>query len=313
MYRRTGSLVLMAVLAACGPDSVTTSMLPMNWQPVDSLNLGLPEGVRVYAGQNDSLPLRAWYVRIDEPDPEIVTRIVVSDDTTDNRETVTSFARDLGACVVVNGGYFTMDVTPALGVGLLISDYMTWKPATQAVRRDTLSFEIARAAIGFTDEDRIVFTYATSRDGSHYAWESPPPHRPGQPAAPIDYENAREWVIRDAIGAGPALVMDGAIHVTSDEEVFFGTSIPEVHPRTAAGVGAEGELLLMVVDGRQPDSRGVSLEELATLMLEVGAVEAINLDGGGSSTLVVNGILVNRPQGSTVEREVMSALATFCN
>ena len=63
----------------------------------------------------------------------------------------------------------------------------------------------------------------------------------------------------------------------------------------------------------KPESRGVSLEELATLMLEVGALEATNLDGGGSSTLVVNGTLVNRPAGDTVEREVMSALATFCN
>lgn len=312
MYRRALGLIGLAALAACAPEVERTSMLPMNWQPVESLNQTLPEGVRVFAGQNDSLPLRAWYVRIDEPDPAITTRIVVSDDTTDNRETVTSFANDLGACVVVNGGYFTMNVTPAQGVGLLISDYVTWKPATRAVKRDTLSFEIARAAIGFTEEDRIVFTYATSRDSVHYAWEEPPPHRPGQPAAPIDYEKAREWVIRDAIGAGPALVMDGAVHVTSDEEVFFGTSIPEVHPRTAAGVSATGELLLMVVDGRQPESRGVSLDELATLMLEIGAVEAINLDGGGSTTLVVNGTLVNRPQGSTVEREVMSALATYC-
>jgi exopolysaccharide biosynthesis protein len=287
--------------------------LPMNWQPMDSLNRDLPEGVRVFAGQNDSLPLRAWYVRVDEPAPEIMTRIVVSDDTTDNRETVTSFARDLGACVVVNGGYFTMDVTPALAVGLLISDYETWKPATRAVMRDTLSFEIARAAIGFTEDDRIVFTYATSRDSAHYAWDAPPPHQPGQPAAPLDYETAHQWVIRDAIGAGPALVLDGAMRVTSDEEVFFGTTIPEVHPRTAAGVDADGRLILMVVDGRQPESRGVSLEELATLMLEVGAVTAINLDGGGSSTLVVNGRLVNRPEGDTAEREVMSALATFCN
>lgn len=313
MYRRASGLVALAALAACAPETATVSRLPMNWQPVESLNRDLPEGVRVYAGQNDSLPLRAWYVIVDEPDTAIMTRIVVSDDTTDNRETVTDFARDLGACVVVNGGYFTMDVTPALAVGLLISDYETWKPATRAVKRDTLSFEIARAAIGFTEDDGIVFTYATSREGHNYAWDQPPPNRPGHPAAPLDYDEAREWVIRDAIGAGPALVADGALHVTSDAEVFFGTTIPEVHPRTAAGVNADGDLLLMVVDGRQPESRGVSLEELATLMLEVGALEAINLDGGGSSTLVVNGILVNRPAGDTAEREVMSALATFCN
>lgn len=313
MYRRASGLLALAVLAACAPEPRTPSLLPMNWQAVESLNRELPEGVRVYAGRNDSLPLRAWYVVVDEPDPKIVTRIVVSDDTTDNRETVTNFARDLGACVAVNGGYFTMDVTPALAVGLLISDYVTWKPATHAVKRDTLSFEIARAAIGFTEDDRIVFSYATSRDSSNYAWDHPLPNRPGHPAAPLDYQNAREWVIRDAIGAGPALVKDGAMHVTSDEEVFFGTTIPEVHPRTAAGVNADGDLLLMVVDGRQPESRGVSLEELATLMIEVGAVQAINLDGGGSSALVVNDTLLNRPQGDTVQRQVMSALATFCN
>jgi len=313
MYRRASGLLALAVLAACAPEPRTPSLLPMNWQAVESLNRELPEGVRVYAGRNDSLPLRAWYVVVDEPDPKIVTRIVVSDDTTDNRETVTNFARDLGACVAVNGGYFTMDVTPALAVGLLISDYVTWKPATHAVKRDTLSFEIARAAIGFTEDDRIVFSYATSRDSSNYAWDHPLPNRPGHPAAPLDYQNAREWMIRDAIGAGPALVKDGAMHVTSDEEVFFGTTIPEVHPRTAAGVNADGDLLLMVVDGRQPESRGVSLEELATLMIEVGAVQAINLDGGGSSALVVNDTLLNRPQGDTVQRQVMSALATFCN
>lgn len=313
MFGRTSGLLALAALAACVPEPEMVSLLPMNWQPVESLNRDLPDGVRVYEGRNDSLPIRAWYVVVDEPDPAITTRIVVSDDTLDNRETVTSFASDLGACVVVNGGYFTMDVTPALAVGLLISDYVTWKPATRAVKRDTLSFEIARAAIGFTEDDQIVFTYATSRDSSHYAWESPPPHRPGRPAAPLDYESAREWVVRDAIGAGPALVEDGAMHVTSDEEVFFGTTIPAVHPRTAAGVNADGDLILMVVDGRQPESRGVSLEELATLMIEVGAVTAINLDGGGSSALVVHDTLLNRPQGDTVQRQVMSALATFCN
>jgi exopolysaccharide biosynthesis protein len=47
-------------------------------------------------------------------------------------------------------------------------------------------------------------------------------------------------------------------------------------------------------------------------MLDLGAVDAINLDGGGSSTLVVNNTLVNRPAGAIFEREVMSAIATFC-
>ena len=114
------------------------------------------------------------------------------------------------------------------------------------------------------------------------------------------------------MSAGPALLKDGNLNITADEEVFFGSSIPDVHPRSAAGFTADGALILMVVDGRQDTSRGVYLEELAMLMRGVGAVEALNLDGGGSSALVVDGTLLNRPTGGVVEREVMSAIVTVC-
>ncbi len=288
------------------------SKLPMNWRAIDSLNAQLPAGIRVFAGQNDSLPLRAWYAVIDEPDPAIETRIVMSDDAGDNRETATSFARDLGACVVVNGGYFTMHKTPAGHMGLLEIDGKIIEPANRSVQRDTLRFQTTRAAIGFTDADEMDIAWVTSRNDTLFAWKNPPENHPGKPAAALDYRNAQPWFMRDAIGVGPALIMDGKIRVTSDEEVFFGTTIPLVHPRTAAGYTADGRLILLVVDGRQQASRGVSLRELATLMDELGCVEALNLDGGGSSTIVVKGVRLNRPAGKAVEREVMSALAVFC-
>jgi len=94
--------------------------------------------------------------------------------------------------------------------------------------------------------------------------------------------------------------------------VFFGSSIPNTHPRTAAGQTGDGALMLLVVDGRQPESRGVNLQELAEIMRDLGAVQALNLDGGGSTALVVDGVLLNRPTGGTAEREVMSALVTTC-
>jgi exopolysaccharide biosynthesis protein len=118
--------------------------------------------------------------------------------------------------------------------------------------------------------------------------------------------------VQQAVGAGPVLVAAGTTAVTADAEVFFGTSIPDVHPRTAAGITPDGSLILLVVDGRQPESRGVSLRELAHLMRDRGAEEAVNLDGGGSSTLVVRGQLVNRPEGGTAQREVATALGIWC-
>ncbi len=304
---------LLLTTAACQPGERPSSQPTLTWREMEELSAGLPEGVLVFEGRSETLPLRAWYVRINEPNPGIVTRVVMSDDSTDNRETVSSFARDLGACVAVNGGYFSMAQPVARHVGLLLTDGRLVESATPSVVRDSLRYETARAAIGFTADDRVEIVWATTRDGAVYRWGRPPRHQPGRPAAPLRYEDAEVWEVIDAVAGGPLLLSQGRIRVTSDEEVFFGTSIPRVHPRTAAGRTADGALILMVVDGRQPESRGVGLEELAVLMRDAGAVDALNLDGGGSSTLVVNGVRVNRPAGGNIEREVMSALVTFCD
>lgn len=315
LLARAGRVHVLAwlVFAACASRPVDDPVLQIAWRPVDSLNVNLPAAVRVYAGRSERMPLRAWYVRIVESDPAVETRVMVSDDETDRRESATSFARDSGACVVVNGGYFSMNQTPAHHAGLLKVDNEIWQPATRTVTRNSQSYEATRAAIGFTGDDSISIGWITTRNDTLYSWPQPPAHRPGRPAPPLAYEHARVWEMRDALGAGPVLVWDGRVRVAADEEVFFGSSIPEVHPRTAAGRTEDGSLLLLVVDGRQTQSRGVDLDELARMMRGLGAVQALNLDGGGSSTLVVNGVVVNRPVGGTAEREVMSALVTFCD
>jgi exopolysaccharide biosynthesis protein len=236
----------------------------------------------------------------------------LSDDAADRRETVSSFAREPGSCVAVNGGYFSMERLPAVHAGLLVVDGRIAAPATGTVTRDSLIYPAARAAIGWTTAGEVQVRWASSRGDSIVAWEAPPANQPGRPAARPAWEDADPWPVRQAIGAGPALLANGEQRITADEEVFFGSSIPAVHPRTAAGRTAQGQLIVMVVDGRQPLSRGVNLEELARLMRSAGAVDALNLDGGGSSALVVRGVLLNRPTGSMAEREVMSALVTWC-
>jgi exopolysaccharide biosynthesis protein len=82
------------------------------------------------------------------------------------------------------------------------------------------------------------------------------------------------------------------------------------HPRTAVGYDPRGDRLwLVVVDGRQGDySTGMSLPELTTLLEALHADEALNLDGGGSSVMVVRGRAVSRPSDSSGERPVVNAL-----
>jgi hypothetical protein len=97
----------------------------------------------------------------------------------------------------------------------------------------------------------------------------------------------------DALGGNPRLVVDGAV---ADREVDGEGDFFARHGRTAVGVTADGRMLLVVVDGRQPGySRGMTLRELAELLQRLGATQAMNLDGGGSSEMVVNGLTASRP------------------
>jgi hypothetical protein len=114
--------------------------------------------------------------------------------------------------------------------------------------------------------------------------------------------------IQEAVAGGPRLLTDGKVTITDSAEGIAPSFSTTRHPRTAAGVTAKGKLLLMVVDGRQKGvSRGVSLSELANLFLKYGAKDAVNLDGGGSSTAIVRDLIVNSPSEGK-ERAVANAL-----
>jgi hypothetical protein len=82
------------------------------------------------------------------------------------------------------------------------------------------------------------------------------------------------------------------------------------HPRTAVAVTARGTLLFVTLDGRQARSKGMRLDELARELVALGATEAVNLDGGGSTTMVVNGVVRNSPADG-YERAVSDALLIF--
>ncbi|VBB09247.1 phosphodiester glycosidase [Lucifera butyrica] len=117
-----------------------------------------------------------------------------------------------------------------------------------------------------------------------------------------------EWDKANVIlGAGPMLVKDGSIFLTTKVEEFGSDVSGGRAPRTAFGITKDGHILLTVIDGRETDSVGVSLLELAILMQDLGAVDAMNFDGGSSSAMVIKGQLVNNPSDGQ-ERKVGDAL-----
>ncbi len=117
-------------------------------------------------------------------------------------------------------------------------------------------------------------------------------------------------IFRDIIGGGPRIVRAGKVSVEVDAEGQRKGFDTERHPRTAIGFTRDCRfLILVVVDGRQPGfSLGMSLYELAELLLEFGCHEALNLDGGGSSTMVIRNRVVNSPSDITGPRPVAGAL-----
>ncbi len=106
--------------------------------------------------------------------------------------------------------------------------------------------------------------------------------------------------LMQSIGGNRMLLQNG---------VYSGGSNTDIHPRTAAGFNADSTVLyLMTVDGRQPSSRGMSYREIADFMKSLGASHVINLDGGGSTTMVVRGDIENSPSDVAGERSVANAL-----
>jgi exopolysaccharide biosynthesis protein len=113
-----------------------------------------------------------------------------------------------------------------------------------------------------------------------------------------------------AFGGGPVLIRDGKMDITNNEErKFAGKAINDLHPRTAIGYTADGYMILLVVQGRMKGmAEGASLTDLASMMLNLQCVEAMNLDGGGSSMLLVNGQETIKPSDPTGQRPVPAVL-----
>jgi exopolysaccharide biosynthesis protein len=113
----------------------------------------------------------------------------------------------------------------------------------------------------------------------------------------------------DIVGGVPQLIKNGKIEITWEQEKIGKEFVETRHPRTAVAKLKDGKFLMVTVDGRQPNvSVGMNLQELAEMLLEFGAVDAMNLDGGGSTTMFIKDKVVNQVSDKTGERPVSDAI-----
>ena len=183
--------------------------------------------------------------------------------------TVSEFAAGRGAVVALNGDYFDAALDP---VGLAMGDGEVWSRPDERVRRQEV--------VGVGGRRVRIFTRA----------------------APL--AEPKRWMTGAV--AGWPMVVERCEPVTGLPGSDFFTHAP--HPRSAVGLSKDRRwLLLVVADGRREGVPGLTLPELAALLVELGACTALNLDGGGSSALWLRDRIVNRPSDGT-ERRVANHL-----
>ena len=136
----------------------------------------------------------------------------------------------------------------------------------------------------FIPEDGIVLVGPKDQLGKLFGAET----------VDIEFSTNPKWEnVRHIISGGPYLVKNGEVFVDMTAQKL--NAIGGRNPRTAIGYTRDNDLILIAVDGREGSSVGMTLTELGYLMKSLGCVNAINLDGGGSTVMYVNGQIVNRP------------------
>ncbi len=197
-----------------------------------------------------------------------------------------------------------IESTPAPSATAILSvSNATWAPST--VVQATVDMVVADSPDTKVAEGK-AFIVATGDKKAEIA-----SLRPGQTIS-IQLKTAGfDWEkVENVIGGGPVLVREGKIAVDAESEGFPASFYAKRHPRTAIGRTADGDIWLVAIDGRQEISVGATLDETARVMQRLGCVDAMNLDGGGSTCLHLMGVTVNRPSDG-VERTVSIGVLVF--
>lgn len=285
------------------------SFSQIKWQNVDSLYQPLPKSVHVFYTDNviDTGKFRAFYVIADLKDK----KLEFTTDTTYKRRLTPSqfYQKNKQPLVVVNGTFFSFETNQNLNVVIKEGKLVSFNAPEKG--KDSLWHPSFKSAIGISKKNRadiawirtdsskpissaVQFPYTSS--GNFFKVNT----STGQKETIKNYNPFSKWKMQTAIGGGPVLLQNGDIRITNNEEKrFAGKAINDKHPRTAMGYTKDNKLIILVIEGRNPNAGGANLIQEAQILKDLGCVEALNLDGGGSSCLLVNGKETIQPSDKT--------------
>jgi Phosphodiester glycosidase len=289
-----------------------SSIAQLHWKKVDDLFGPLPASVHVYK-TTDSLngkPHIAYYLEANLNDRQLNFTV----DTTYQRRLKPAqfYAKNEQPLLVVNTTFFSFATNQNLNVVIRDKKLLGYNIHTINGRgKDTFTYRHPLgSAIGISKDRKadIAWLYTDSSSRFAYAYQGPVPAwkdslqsfskenaiRAIQQSWSPDVKRRLDfgpWKMKTAVGGGPVLIQNGEIRITNNEEIkFAGKAIDDKHPRTAMGYTKDNKLIILVIEGRNPGkAEGATLTQEAQMLKDLGCWEALNLDGGGSSCMLVNG------------------------
>jgi len=304
------SISISALFLTTGILFANISVGQLKWQNVDSLYQPLPSSVHVYKTTDllDGKPNIAYYVEADLKDKKLDFTV----DTTYQRRLTPSkfYEKNDKPLLVVNTTFFSFATNQNLNVVIKNKKLVGYNIHTINGRgEDTFTYRHPfGSAIGISKKRGadIAWLYTDSSSRIPLALPFPTIWKDSQTKVSYDslyYYNKvivlhtgeedgiRKWKMQTAVGGGPVLLQNGEIKITNNEELkFAGKAIDDKHPRTAMGYTRDNKLIILVIEGRNPGkAEGATLTQEAQIFKDLGCWEALNLDGGGSSCMLVNG------------------------
>src|SRR5215204_3335700 len=296
------------VLFGCSSLIFCFSIAQISWHPV--LDDTLPRGLKLFKTK-DSLngrPFIAYYIEANLKNRNLQFTTQVSKG---KRFTPSQYYEQEGLPeVVVNGTFFSFETNQNLNVVIRDGKVLSYNiPALKSRTSDSFYYP-TRSAIGITKNRRadVAWLFTDTAERWPYAFQSRPLVAKGKTKDPsFDDLNTidpwRWWTMKTAIGGGPVLVQEGRINITNQEEQMFVNGDADLHPRTAMGYTKKNKLIILVIQGRAPgQAEGATLNEEARILTDLNCYEALNLDGGGSSCMLINGKETIKPSDKQGQR-----------
>lgn len=229
------------------------------------------------------------HVLIVNPNEQMIMPVRAEGDEV-KRETVFTLAERHQAVAAINGGFWKQNGDPA--GALKIDNHWLGTPIKP---RGAIGWSLINPKVLI---DKILTNCSLSDAISDSQIEVIPVSDPS-------YTTPEEWKeLEHIVGGTPVLVQNGNLIEDFSSEKTLQSFLTNKHPRTAVGIKSNGDWVFVVVDGRfYGYFGGMTMNELAQLMLDLGCVEALNLDGGSSTTMVFEGKVINDPCGTIEEEE----------